>query len=87
MDFFGILTMAGGLAFFLYGMDVMGVIYNKQMFEAHNWEIPVAAAAHATPHILTNNKSSKILTAEESSRKYSMELLSPTACKIAAKIL
>ena len=24
MDFFGILTMAGGLAFFLYGMDVMG---------------------------------------------------------------
>ena len=24
MDFFGILTMIGGLAFFLYGMDVMG---------------------------------------------------------------
>ena len=24
MDFFGILTMVGGLALFLYGMDVMG---------------------------------------------------------------
>ena len=25
MDFFGILAMVGGLALFLYGMDVMGV--------------------------------------------------------------
>ena len=24
MDFFSVLTMIGGLAFFLYGMDVMG---------------------------------------------------------------
>ncbi len=36
MDFFGVLTMLGGLALFLYGMETMGKV--SKSFPVEDWK-------------------------------------------------
>ena len=39
MDFFGLLTMAGGLALFLYGMKTMGDALSKMAGWSRYWSV------------------------------------------------
>ena len=64
-------------------------MYQKPITQEASCEMTVAIAAPATPmpHTATNSRSSTTLRTDETSRKYSVARLSPSARRRAAAIL
>ena len=64
-------------------------MYQKPITQAASCEMTVAIAAPATlmPHTATNSRSSTTLRTDETSRKYNVARLSPSARRSAAAML